>query len=165
MKFWKRSNSCVGQREDRRATERRPAGSSWDGISAHHKPFKAANSRSDFCCSDCRRSFEDKDTMMAPMLHDRIWRGLAPRNETLCGVCMFKRAAEQRVWLTLDDLSPCFFNLQCAPFSWFEFFAANEPAPPKNLRQWEDALQQLSPRLLRWSREDRNVQEKPHAET
>jgi hypothetical protein len=65
---------------------------------------------------------------------------------------MFKRAAKQRIKLTLADLVPCHLNLLYAPASWFEIFAADESAPPKNLAEWEAAFQFLSPQLLRWLR-------------
>ena len=133
MKVWNRSISCVGF--------------------AHHKPFKAANSR--FCCSDCRCSFDDPRVKMAPILQDRVWRRLAPNNEPLCSAWMFKRATSRGIRLTLADLWPCLFNLQNAPFSWFELYAADEPAPPKNLSQWRDALQGLSPHLVRWTMNER----------
>jgi len=106
----------------------------------------------DFRCDDCCSSFHDPDLTMAPMLHDRVWRRLARPHETLCGECMFKRAADRHIKLTLADLWPCPANLELnqalEPLSWFEFFAKDEAGPPKNLSQWVDALEQ--PTLVRW---------------
>jgi crossover junction endodeoxyribonuclease RuvC len=100
-------------------------------------------------CDDCARNFQG-DVRMAPMLHDRSWCQLAPEDKTLCSDCMFKRADDKGIKLTLADLKPCPFNLQRGPFSWFERFAKDESAPPNNLAEWQDASPSLSPRLLRW---------------
>jgi hypothetical protein len=103
-------------------------------------------------CDDCTRSFDDQNMMMAPMLHDRVWGRLAHEDETLCGSCMFKRAADRGIKLRLADLAPCPFNLWGAPFfNWFKFFAEDESKAPKNLMEWEKALQRLSPILLQWT--------------
>jgi hypothetical protein len=85
---------------------------------------------------------------MAPMLEDHAWHQLARSDETLCGVCMFNRAAQMRIKLRLADLVPCPFNLQNGMFCWFNFFVRNEPAAPKNLRRWRNALRETYPMLL-----------------
>jgi len=106
-----------------------------------------------WCCDDCRKSFRDPRVTMAPMLHDHVWSRLAREDETLCGVCMFKRASNRHIKLSLADLRACpanvEFYLQHTPFhfSWFEFFAKDESEAPKNLTEWEKALRRLSPKL------------------
>jgi hypothetical protein len=110
-----------------------------------------SNNSRQWRCDDCRKSFRNPRVTMAPMLHDHVWDLLARKDETLCGACMFKRAADQHIELTIADLRPCPFNLERAPLiSWFESFAKDESEPPKNLAEWEKALRWLSPKLLRW---------------
>jgi len=47
---------------------------------------------------------------LAPILHDATWLKLADKHVVLCAECMFQRAAEREVALTLADLRPCMFN-------------------------------------------------------
>jgi hypothetical protein len=106
-------------------------------------------------CDDCHNSFfRHPKVTMAPMLHDHVWGQLARFDEVLCDVCMFKRARDRRIKLSLADLRPCLSNLEYTPrrfwSPWFEFFAKDESEPPENLAEWVKALRQASPKLLQW---------------
>jgi hypothetical protein len=75
---------------------------------------------------------------MAPMLHDKAWKKLADKDETLCPTCFFRRAIDRNVDLKLAHLRPCSFNLDGSP-SWFDLFRRDGHPGPKILNQWREA--------------------------
>ena len=68
-------------------------------------------------CDGCGVSFNRRP--MAPMLADAAWLRLAGDRDRLCAECMFARAFERRVALTVMDLRVCEFNQRQG---WFELF-------------------------------------------
>jgi hypothetical protein len=54
-------------------------------------------------CDDCGQSF--KYVPLGPMLHDDLWAKLGSE-EWLCGDCLFQRAAQLGIQVTIDDLKP-----------------------------------------------------------
>jgi hypothetical protein len=75
------------------------------------------------------------------MLIHTTWAKLAnERERLLCAQCMFRRAIERQVPLTLADLQPCPFNLFHTPQSWFDLFLSRETEPPPNIDEWRDAM-------------------------
>jgi hypothetical protein len=91
--------------------------------------------RRSFRCDSCRKSFSK--VPMAPVLHDEVWGKLAHPHEILCAPCMFSRAIERNVHLTLASLRPCPFNLSQSPQSWFDVFRSDEIGPPRNIDEWQ----------------------------
>ena len=91
----------------------------------------AAIWRPTFQCDGCNRSFDD--VRLAPMLHDATWLKLADKHTVLCAECMFGRAAEREVALTLTDLRPCMFNVLHSPHSWYDLFLSRESEPQPSL--------------------------------
>jgi hypothetical protein len=74
------------------------------------------------------------------MLHDKAWKKLAAKRETLCAKCFFQRANARDVYLTIADLRPCPFNLLGQPQSWFDLFRSRDGHPGKSiLNQWRAA--------------------------
>ena len=53
----------------------------------------------------------------APMLHDHIWCQLADPREMLCLACMYMRAAQRDIQLSLASLKPVPVNLAVSRFS------------------------------------------------
>src|SRR5262249_46028759 len=130
--------------------------SAWRSARRHKRRRQTmSNNSRQWRCDDCRNSFHDPRVTMAPMLHDHVWGRLAHEDEALCGRCMFQRANDRGIELTLADLRPCPSNLfgqfSYPEFSWFKFFAENESGPPQNLAEWREELRKLSPKLLQWT--------------
>jgi hypothetical protein len=73
-------------------------------------------------CDGCNRRFV-LSRPPAPMLRDDVWQELADEYDTLCVGCMFERANERGIYLTLMSLKPLPVNLDCNPWSWFDLFA------------------------------------------
>ena len=71
-------------------------------------------------CDACGQSFDDESP--APMLQDEVWQKIGDRSERLCATCMFKRAKDRGIRLTLACLKPVPVNLRCNPWSWFDLF-------------------------------------------
>jgi hypothetical protein len=101
-------------------------------------------------CDGCGKSFYD--VPMAPMLCDTVWRKLAEKRETLCAICMFKRAHAADLDLTIADLRPCAFNLFACRISWFDMFMLKEKEPPANTSEW-DQRREAARRSDEWRRE------------
>jgi hypothetical protein len=114
-------------------------------------------------CDGCNRNLF-REARLGPELHDAVWLKLADKHAALCGECMFERAAECGVTLTLADLRPCMFNVLHSPHSWYDLFLSrrseSEPTPanlsPDDLLDWQylrkrmnDALQVREDRLRR----------------
>ena len=49
---------------------------------------------------------------LGPILRDATWLKLADKHAVLCTECMFQRANERGVVLTLADLQQCGFNVR-----------------------------------------------------
>jgi hypothetical protein len=80
---------------------------------------------------------------LAPILHDATWLKLADEHTALCAECMFQRASERGVVLTLADLLPCTFNARRRPFpqgpcSWFDLFLSRESESRPSFSEWLD---------------------------
>jgi len=88
-------------------------------------------------CDACQQSFDD--VPRARMLRDAVWRKLAERQASLCAGCMFERAVDRSVDLTLADLEPCPFNLFGARMCWYHLFAKGK-APTD---EWRAAAREL----------------------
>jgi len=87
----------------------------------------------------------------APMLHDHIWCQLADPREMLCLDCMFMRAAQRDIRLSLASLKPVPVNLVCNPWSWFDLFLNfNKNKLPRDfdLQAWRQAAERCSPHEL-----------------
>jgi len=97
-------------------------------------------------CDGCDRSLVPQRPP-APMLHDHIWCQLADPREMLCVDCMFMRAAQRGVRLTLASLKPVPVNLVCNPWSWFDLFLSFKNKLPKNfdVQAWRKAAERCSP--------------------
>jgi hypothetical protein len=89
-------------------------------------------------CDGCGESFDD--VPLAPVLIDATWLRVAAKRETLCVGCMFQRATERSVALTLADLAPCPFNVFHSPRSWYDLFLSRESEPPASLAAWRDVM-------------------------
>jgi hypothetical protein len=85
-------------------------------------------------CDGCNRSFAD--VRLAPMLHDATWLKLADKHAVLCAECMFQRAAERGVALTMADLGDCTFNARHSPRSWYDLFRSRESESPPVISEW-----------------------------
>jgi hypothetical protein len=92
-------------------------------------------------CDGCHKHFGDG--VDAPVLHDDVWQDIADQSETLCAQCMFTRAGERRVYLSLASLKPCACNLFHWPHSWFNLFASVEPPPTVVDYEWRAAARML----------------------
>ena len=92
-------------------------------------------------CDDCNQSFDEWP--LAPILHDATWLKLAGKHTTLCVKCMFRRASEREVALTLADLRPCMYNVLHSPHSWYDLFLSRESEPPVNLSECAGFLSRL----------------------
>ena len=90
-------------------------------------------------CDGCRRTWDENDAPMAPVLDDASWAKIAAATETLCGSCFFQRINERHVALALADLRPCPVNLRYWPHSWFNFFAREENPPTIVEDGWRSA--------------------------
>ena len=77
-----------------------------------------------FRCDSCRHHWSDA-VILGPVLRDATWHRLARKHETLCGDCVFQRAADRGVTLTIADLKPCRFNESDNP-SWFDRFGGEQ---------------------------------------
>jgi hypothetical protein len=91
-------------------------------------------------CDDCRHSF--KVVEIAPALHNQVWYEFAEASDILCVSCMFVRAAQRQVRLSLASLVPCPFNLLCNPSSFDQVLqhVHNNKLPPHlDLQAWHRA--------------------------
>jgi hypothetical protein len=71
---------------------------------------------------------------------------LADKHAVLCAECMFQRANERGVVLTLADLQQCGFNVRSpakgsrgllgGPGSWYDVFLSRESEPQPSLSEW-----------------------------
>ena len=68
---------------------------------------------------------------------------LADKHAVLCAECMFQRAAERGVALTMADLGDCTFNARHSPRSWYDLFRSRESEPLTNLSEWASFLNRL----------------------
>ena len=101
-------------------------------------------------CDGCDRRLVP-ERPPAPMLHDHIWCQLADPREMLCLDCMFMRAAQRDIRLSLASLKPVPVNLVCNPWSWFDLFLNfNKNKLPRNfdLQAWRQAAERCSPHEL-----------------
>jgi hypothetical protein len=90
-------------------------------------------------CDGCSRNLF-REARLGPELHDATWLKLAGKHAVLCSECMFQRAAECGVALTLADLKPCLANVARSPNSWYELFLSRENDPPPHLRDEFDSM-------------------------
>jgi hypothetical protein len=101
-------------------------------------------------CDGCRQSFDQEPP--APMLHEEVWQKIGDRSERLCATCMFKRAKERGVRLTLASLQPLPVNVRCNPWSWFDLFLERvhhgELPPDFDMQAWCKAAEFFPPSVL-----------------
>jgi hypothetical protein len=96
-------------------------------------------------CDCCHASFDEIEP--APMLREEVWEQLTDYpGVQMCARCMFARAAESKVELTLASLMPCAFNLFHWPLSWFNRFAQRERPPTIINPAWRAAMANLRTR-------------------
>jgi hypothetical protein len=95
-------------------------------------------------CDGCGASLRKRP--LGPMLTDDAWQQIGDPDELLCGPCVFKRARERGIKLTLASLQPCPLNLFDRPNSWFDLLQAGESREPADLGdEWRRAAE-LVPR-------------------
>jgi hypothetical protein len=83
-------------------------------------------------CDGCNRNLFH-EVRLGPELHDATWLKLADKHAVLCGECMFQRAAECGVTLTLADLRQRTDSVAHSPNSWYELFLSRESEPQPSL--------------------------------
>jgi hypothetical protein len=76
-------------------------------------------------CDGCNRNLFH-EARLGPELHDATWLKLADKHAVICAECLFERAAECGVTLTLTDLRPCLPNVFRSPHSWYDLFLSRE---------------------------------------
>jgi hypothetical protein len=97
-------------------------------------------------CERCRRWKAD-----FPILEDATWKRLSGKDghqldHPLCWKCMVVQAKERGIFLSVEDLRPCPYNLFHSPRSWFDLFMSTEPKLPENLSEWYAAMELLEMR-------------------
>jgi hypothetical protein len=101
-------------------------------------------------CDDCGVDF--CVISPAPMLRDEVWAAIGQPTERLCADCMFRRAKERGVRLTLASLKPLPVNLRCNPWSWFDLFLERvhhgELPPDFDMQAWRKAAEVFPPSVL-----------------